>query len=121
MLKMLLYLILTGRNRDMVLTGQDALILQDSMSAHLDTTVATTLSEGGIKTFEFPPHSSHLTQILDGTPFSTWKAYLKKPFKTSEVLTNRTLEIVKAVRAFESASGYIHYRSAFRFVDLFSS
>ena len=96
------------------LTGQKALILQDSMSIHLDNTIATTLCDAGINTFEFPPHSIHLTQILDGTSFSTWKSTLKKQYKTNMKLTHRRYEIVKSIRAFEQNTGFLHNIAAFR-------
>jgi hypothetical protein len=95
--------------------GKNISLLQDSMSTHLNNDVTKLLSKSNINTFEFPPHSTHITQPLDGTIFSRWKHCMKKPNYTSFELTDRSKEKEKSIIYFEGVTGRIKNMNAFRF------
>jgi hypothetical protein len=88
------------------------------MSAHLDDRVKQKLFENKIDLISLLPHSSHLTQALDGTIFNKWKKEMKKPLQTNMNLSKRSLRIYKGVKSFESCTGFLNNLAAFRFVGI---
>jgi hypothetical protein len=55
------------------LEKEPILLLQDSMSSHINGKITPILETNKIDHYEFPAHVTHLTQPLDGTIFSGWK------------------------------------------------
>jgi len=102
------------KRRKLGLQGHRALILQDNMSSHISMKVKKALGNFDIDTYEFPAHSSHLTQPLDNGAFSKMKKEMKKPFKTSMDWTERTERIMKIPTSLEKCTGKIQNKSYFR-------
>lgn len=90
-----------------------SLFLQDGMSAHLSQKVKDKLAQFGIDTFEIPPHSSHLTQVLDQGTFAAFKNETKKKYKNSKNLSTRSNNILHILRSMERCTGSIQNISAF--------
>jgi len=96
------------------LEGHRALILQDSISAHIYDETKKILEKYSIDTFEFVLHTSHFCQPCDCGIFRALKNELSKGYKTSLVLSDRSAHIVKVLRALERSTGPIQNKSAFR-------
>lgn len=95
------------------LVGHRVLILQDSMSAHIDDRVQKELNDNGIDTFEFVPHSSHFCQPCDNGTFRSLKNEMTKGYVTPFDLTDRSRHVIKLVRALERSTGAMQNRSSF--------
>jgi len=70
--------------------NERALILQDGLKAHLDDMVTKVLDKNFIDTYEFPAHSSHLTQPLDLVSFPIYKRELRRFKSAPKHLTERS-------------------------------
>jgi hypothetical protein len=98
------------------LEKEPILLLQDSMSSHINDNIKSILEKNKIDHYEFPAHSTHLTQPLDGTIFSGWKKQRKNSYNTTEELTDRSKRIIHDIHSMEAVVGKVRNRSAFRFV-----
>ena len=97
---------------DPIYTNEVAVLLCDNLSAHIDNELKEELARMNIRLVTFPPHTSHIFQMLDLVIFGAFKAY-KSGIKTKFAKGSQVDIFIKNLKALELATNSFNNRSAF--------
>ncbi|OHT08942.1 hypothetical protein TRFO_22367 [Tritrichomonas foetus] len=101
-----------NKRENLKIKKEKAVLLMDNLSSHISDRVMEELSPNNIYIITFPPHTSHIFQVLDVSIFGILKNYLKSlPHKAS--LHVQVDLCWRTFRAFELATCSTTIRSAF--------
>jgi hypothetical protein len=95
------------------LSRQKAVIFSDNVNCHRSDEVQKILGDNNVLLFTFPPHSSHMTQMLDLVTFGNLKNRMRT-VKEPEKLSREAIQIYKLFYAWCDSTNLITIQSAFR-------
>ena len=92
-------------------TEKDVLLM-DNFSSHCSQRIMDLLGNLNIQVITFPPHTTHIFQMLDLVTFGIMKTKMPQ-YKTSKDLSPAAEHIYKLYKAFEEATVSSSVRAAF--------
>ena len=100
------------RREDLTMPLQQAFLVMDSCSAHLDDEVGQTLEDHNIYPIFIPAHGSHIFQPLDRSPFASFKAMFRS--STTIDAESQTVRLLKILESWEKAASMRTIMGSFR-------
>lgn len=103
---------------ELKLENEDGILLCDNCTSHISDNIKQILAQNRIKLISFPPHSSHLFQMLDLVTFGIMK-HAKSTIKTPFDRGTQADVIYRDLKAFEIATISSNNRAGFLKVGFF--
>ena len=100
------------RREDLAMPLQQAFLVMDSCSAHLDDEVGQTLEDHNIYPIFIQAHGSHIFQPLDWSPFASFKATFRS--STAIDADGQTVRLLKILESWERAASMRTIMGSFR-------
>ena len=100
------------RSEDLAMPLQQAYLVMDNCSAHLDDEVRRVLEEHNIFPVFIPAHGSHIFQPLDQSPFASFKNMFRSA--TTIDADSQTVRLLKILESWERAASMKTIIGSFR-------